>query len=448
MPELPLILAEHLPELILGLIFLYALIALLLTALLVMARIMRTRARLTGVTTRDQLLSVVAQTGLKRLGLQIVDPAPSERNAARREIGHLYRDRLVRVHFFTGVAGLLAIAALGWIKDYLHITEIEIAVPAGLAFVAALVLVLLFTLGQLAIGAAAASLLDRISELSFGSVSGHTLLIAAEGDRVSTNAVTSSFTSPVEAIAPIVDAIEGLIEVMDHGRNSIREPMMQLSASAEALAAMAKAISERPTDAAPAASHAAIGEQLETAIDRLAVKIEQIAERPIGAAPAAAYAAIGEQLETAIDRLTAKIEQIAERRTDAAPTAAYAAIAEQLETAIDRLTAKIEQLSAYPTDAAAATSYAATGEELKTAIDRLTAKIEQLSERPTDAAPTAAYAAIGEQVETAIDRLTAKIEQLADTPTAAAPVVANTKSQRSEVPRGLEELRDLLKEFE
>ena len=180
MPALPLILTVHLPELIPGLIFLYALITLLLTTLLLRARIMRARARLTGVTTRDQLLTVVAQTGLKRLGVRIVDPAPSEgpmRDAARREIGHLYRDRLVRVHFFTGVAGLLAIAALGRIKDYLHITEIEIAVPAGLAFVAALGLVLLFTLGRLAIGAAAASLLDRISELSFGSVSGHTLLI-------------------------------------------------------------------------------------------------------------------------------------------------------------------------------------------------------------------------------------------------------------------------------
>jgi outer membrane murein-binding lipoprotein Lpp len=319
---------------------------------------------------------------------------------------------LVRVHFFTGVAGLLAIAALGWIKDYLHITENEIALPAGLAFVAALGLVLLFTLGRLAIGAAAASLLERISELSFGSASGHTLLIAAEGDRVSTNAVTGSFTSPVEAVAPIVDAIEGLIEIMDHGRNSLREPMMQLSASAEALAAMAKAISERPIDAAPAAAYAAIGEQLETAIDRLTTKIEQIAERPIDAAPAAAYAATGEQLETAIDRLTTKIEQLSERPIDAAPAAAYAAIGEQLETA----------------------------------IDRLTTKIEQIAERPIDAAPAAAYAAIGEQVETAIDRLTAKIEQLADTPTAAAPAVA--KSQRSEVPGGLEELRDLLKEFE
>jgi outer membrane murein-binding lipoprotein Lpp len=412
MPELPLILTEHLPELIPSLIFLYALITLLLTSLLLMARIMQARARLTGLTTRDQLLTVVAQTGLQRLGPRIVDPAPSERNAARREIGHLYRDRLVRVHFFTGVAGLLAIAALGWIKDYLHITEIEIALPAGLAFVAALGLVLLFTLGRLAIGAAAASLLERISELSFGSASGHTLLIAAEGDRVSTNAVTGSFTSPVEAVAPIVDAIEGLIEIMDHGRNSLREPMMQLSASAEALAAMAKAISERPIDAAPAAAYAAIGEQLETAIDRLTTKIEQLSERPIDAAPAAAYAAIGEQLETAIDRLTTKIEQIAERPIDAAPAAAYAA----------------------------------TGEQLKTAIDRLTAKIDQLAERPIDAAPAAAYAATGEQLKTAIDRLTTKIEQLADTPTAAAPAVA--KSQRSEVPGGLEELRDLLKEFE
>ena len=74
--------------------------------------------------------------------------------------------------------------------------------------------------------------------------------------------------------------------------------------------------------------------------------------------------------------------------------------------------------------------------------------MEQLAERPTDAAPAAAYAAIGEEFKTTIDRLTTKIEQLADTPTAAAPAVANTKSQRSEVPGGLEELRDLLKEFE
>ncbi len=92
MPELPLILTEHLPELIPSLIFLYALITLLLTSLLLMARIMQARARLTGLTTRDQLLTVVAQTGLQHLGPRIVDPAPSERNAARREIGHLYRD--------------------------------------------------------------------------------------------------------------------------------------------------------------------------------------------------------------------------------------------------------------------------------------------------------------------------------------------------------------------
>ena len=303
MPELALILTEHLPELIPGLIFLCALITLLLTTLLLMARIMRARARLTGVTTRDQLVMVVAQTGLKRLGPRIADPAPSERNAARREIGHLYRDRLVRVHFFTGVAGLLAIAALGWIKDYLHITEIEIAVPAGLAFVAALGLVLLFALGQLAIGAAAASLLDRISELSFGSVSGHTLLIAAEGDRVSTNALTGSFASPVETVAPIVDAIKGLIEIMDHGRNSLSEPMMQLSASAEALAAMAKAISERPTDLAQGETDAGTAQELKTAVERLRAPIERLSalvER-IPAMPVPAVAENNSRKSAALD---------------------------------------------------------------------------------------------------------------------------------------------------
>jgi hypothetical protein len=50
------------------------LITLLLTTLLLMARIMQARARLTGVTTRDQLVMVVAQTGLKRLGPELSIP--------------------------------------------------------------------------------------------------------------------------------------------------------------------------------------------------------------------------------------------------------------------------------------------------------------------------------------------------------------------------------------
>src|SRR5439155_17747674 len=119
----------------------------------------------------------------------------------------------------------------------------ELTVPAAPAFVAALVLVLLFvTVGRLAIDTAAKLLLERIAELPLRSASNHTLLVAAEADCVNTG--SGSFASPV-AVGPIVDAIERLREIIERGRSSLHESMMQLSASAEALAAMAKAISER-----------------------------------------------------------------------------------------------------------------------------------------------------------------------------------------------------------
>src|SRR5258708_738121 len=175
MPELPWITAEHLPELIPGLIFLYTLAALLFTTLLLITGLKRARFRLTEVVTHDQLLAVFAQTGLKRLGPQIADPAPSDApmrdtvgiqsrfrfRRARREIAQHYRDRLVRVQFFTGVVGLLGIAALGWVQD-LHITNFEIAIPTGPSFVAALVLVLLFVaFRRLSVDCAAKCMLSR-----------------------------------------------------------------------------------------------------------------------------------------------------------------------------------------------------------------------------------------------------------------------------------------------
>src|SRR5204862_5406109 len=173
----------------------------------------------------------------------------------------------------------------------------EIAMPAGPAFVAALVLVLLFvTFGRMAVDAAGRALLGRISELPFMSASTSTLLLPTEGERVGTGSLSDSVAPPVGAIAPILDSIERLMETIERGRSSVREPMLQLSASAEALAAMAKALSERPLDTTQAASNAASGDELKTAIDRLTVKIEQLAERPADTAQAASYAATGDEL--------------------------------------------------------------------------------------------------------------------------------------------------------
>jgi outer membrane murein-binding lipoprotein Lpp len=377
---------ELLPVFVAGLIFLYSSITLLMTTTLLILSMLQARFRLTQVATEDQLLAVFAQTGLKRLGHRIVDPAASERATVswsphrfgrpRRQILHLYRNRLVRVQFFTGVAGLLAIAALGSAQDDLHITKFEIAIPAGPAFVAAAVLVLLFvTFGRMAVDAAGTALLRRISELPFMRAPTSTLPLPRESERVGTGSLFDSVASRVGAIAPILDSIERLIETIERGRNSVREPMLQLSASAEALAAMAKALSERPVDTVQAASYAASGGELKTAIDRLTVKIEQLAERPVDTAQAASYAATSDELRTAIERLTVKIEQLSERPA-AAPVTSDEHVGEEIRTAIDRLATKIEQLAERSVEMQPAP--VAAGAELKTAIDRLTAKIEQL----------------------------------------------------------------------
>ena len=73
MPELLATIVEHLPELIAGLVFLYALITLLLSTFHLITRMRQARARLTEVATRDQLLAIFAQTGLKLRLPELVD---------------------------------------------------------------------------------------------------------------------------------------------------------------------------------------------------------------------------------------------------------------------------------------------------------------------------------------------------------------------------------------
>src|SRR5690349_1014621 len=164
MPELTSITDEFLPLLIVGLIFGYSLLALLLTTALLIISMLQARFRLTEVVTHDQLLAALAQTGLKRLGSRILDPAAPESatgisirysfRRARRQILHFYRNRLLRVQFFTGVAGLLAVAALGWGQDYLP-TQLKTAIPAGAGIVAAAEPIFrIFTPGVIAVAVA------------------------------------------------------------------------------------------------------------------------------------------------------------------------------------------------------------------------------------------------------------------------------------------------------
>src|SRR5438105_13671409 len=176
MTELPAMIAAHWTALIVPLLFVYALIALLITTVLLIKALVQVRDRLAEVPSSDQLLAIFAQTGLKRFGAEIVEPSPSEVRVrqtvlfrrpfrfwrARREIRRLYRDRLFRVQFFTAVAGLLVIAALGSLQNYLQITAFNIVTAAGPAFVLALALILFFVaFGQMAIDSATRSLFDK-----------------------------------------------------------------------------------------------------------------------------------------------------------------------------------------------------------------------------------------------------------------------------------------------
>ena len=211
----------------------------------------------------------------------------------------------------------------------------------------------------------------RFRRLRFISATGRSLIVPAANNRLSARSHSDPVFSDATATS-IVDAAARAIQILEDSHNSLREPMMHLAASAEALAAMATAISDRTTEAIQPAPLEA-QEALKSAIDLLTAKIEQLAERPVEVQPAPVAA--GDELKTAIDRLTTKIEQVAERSVEVQPPSQIPAV-EELKTSIDRLTVKIEQLAERATDSQPTQMPAS--DELKIAIDGLTAKIEQL----------------------------------------------------------------------
>src|ERR1041384_132812 len=111
LPSIPSIVMRNLPEFVLGVLFIYALIALLLTSLFMIARIVKARSNLPDVSTREELLAVFAQSGLQRWAARVFDLAPLEERGTRRKIvlqsqfsfgrarqefAQLYRRRLAR----------------------------------------------------------------------------------------------------------------------------------------------------------------------------------------------------------------------------------------------------------------------------------------------------------------------------------------------------------------
>ena len=81
----------------------------------------------------------------------------------------------------------------------------------------------------------------RLRKLPFISASGRTITVRPDNNKLGTPSAIAS-VSPDATVGSIVDAVDGALHILEDSRNSLREPMMQLAASAEALAAMAKAL--------------------------------------------------------------------------------------------------------------------------------------------------------------------------------------------------------------
>ena len=111
-----------------------------------------------------------------------------------------------------------------------------------------------------------------------------TLIVPTLTNRRGISSASTSVPSDL-AVESVVAAINGTIQILEGSRTSLHEPIMHLAASAEALAAMAKAISER---VGPVIQPAVLpaDDELKTAIDQLTAKIEQLAERGAERQPA------------------------------------------------------------------------------------------------------------------------------------------------------------------
>jgi hypothetical protein len=286
MPELPSIVMQRLPEFVIGMVFVYAVVALLLTTLLMVARMIRVRSRLIDVSSQDELLAVFAQTGLQRCASRIFDlprfEAPTVRGKivlqsqfdfgrARQELTRFYRSRLARAQFFTALVVLVAIAGLGWLQDGAQLSIFGIVFTPWQAFVAIVALALLSLLGRLAMDAAAESLLDKISELPIERIESiflHNVTAALES-------VTASFPGSVQSpLGELEPILERLTRTVETERGSLVVPIRQLSASAERLTEFTTAIAERPTGALEQASDTGFGEELKTAVERLTARID------------------------------------------------------------------------------------------------------------------------------------------------------------------------------
>jgi hypothetical protein len=286
MPELPSFLTQHWAELISLAIFLYAFIVLLTTTTLLTTGIVRTCFRLRNARTRDQLLGAFARSRLEHLLDRILDLAPSDvsgdrvviqspfrADRARREVAHLYRGRLARVHFFSAFIALLVIAALSWIQDYAAITNSRTTLQSFVPTVAAALALALFgVLDYLVINAVAKLLLYRISELPAQRVEVTWLrMLTTFVERVGSGAVPALENDSVARIEQLLDQLN---EATNRNSRSLHDSVLRLSPTAEAFTETVRGL-ESPALSVQASSFEKVGE-LNAVIGRLTTELDRL----------------------------------------------------------------------------------------------------------------------------------------------------------------------------
>jgi hypothetical protein len=274
-------------------VILFGFIVLLLVTAEIVLSIIRVRNRIErqAPRTQEEWFAAFSRTGIADLHRRLLRVAPSdaappshkllleglfEPTQARQELARFYRNLLTRSHFFTALAVLLGALGAGLAQQYriIEISDPPIATAPILAGFCTLMI--LVTIGRLAVDAAAEPLLNRIDllpveRLEIALLHDATLAPKKENpDRLS--------DVPSEAISAIMTS---LTRAVDGGRQSFDAAVAQLMASAEALISAARIFSDQlqhvhnqsPADSGAQTELRAAIEQLTTVIETLPYQV-------------------------------------------------------------------------------------------------------------------------------------------------------------------------------
>jgi hypothetical protein len=259
-PDLWTLVLGRLPALMLAALAVYALVALLSVAGMIVidaARVRRHLVRL-AAPNRWDWMEAFAATGLSLLATRLLDLAPFDLERARarlvlqsrfdaaqarREIGQLYSGFLVRAQFITALALIVIYTAAGIVHNGTPFAPMPGGIPLVPALAALGVLALLAVLGRIIVIAAAEPLIETIAQLPVERLDTELLhhlgRLSEAGDAARAGASGAVLTAAIGKL------LERLVQSLDEGRNSLVEAVADLSAQAAALTSATRSAAER-----------------------------------------------------------------------------------------------------------------------------------------------------------------------------------------------------------